>query len=178
MDLVAGKKVKDVTTGAGAEGIAITPDGKEVWVGNRGADTLSIIDSESLEIIGEIKCAGVPIRVAITPDGRRVLVSCAKTGEVALFDAVERKELTRRKLDLSAVPDAATRLFGDRWGKSPVPVGLVISTDGKTAWIAATQSDVVVVVDTATLEVKDLIQAGREPDGMALSSATAGGGSS
>jgi YVTN family beta-propeller protein len=73
----------------------------------------------------------------------------------------------RKKLDLSTVPDAATRLFGDRFGESPVPVGLVISPDDKIAWVAATQSDVVVVVDVETLEVVDLIRTGKEPDGMA-----------
>ena len=137
IDLDDGKKLKDIVTGAGAEGIAITPDGKEIWVGNRGSESLTIIDSITLEIIAEIPCKGLPIRVAVTPDGRNVLVSCADTGEVALFDTKLRKELRRAKLDLSTVPDAATRLFGDRFGDSPVPVGLVISRDGGTAWVAA-----------------------------------------
>ena len=39
---------------------------------------------------------------------------------------------------------------------------------GRVAFRSATQSDVVVVLDTTTLAVKDLIQAGQEPDGMAL----------
>lgn len=168
IDLKKGKKIRDIVTGEGAEGIAVTPDGKEVWVGNRGADTLSIIDPESLEIVSTVKCPGFPIRIVFTPDGTRALVSCAEAGEVALFDARSREPLLRRKLDLSTVPDAATRLFGDRFGESPVPVGLVVSTDGRRAWVAATQADVVVVVDTETLEVVELIQAGHEPDGMAL----------
>ena len=43
----------------------------------------------------------------------------------------------------------------------------MIAPDGKRAFVAATQADVVVVVDTATLDVVDLIDAGHEPDGMA-----------
>ncbi len=170
IDLDAGKKIKDIETGAGAEGLAVTPDGNEVWVGNRGADTLTVIDAKSLEILEQVPCAGVPIRVVSTGDGKRILVSCARTGEIASFDREQRKELVRRKLDLSTVPDAATRLFGDRFGESPVPVGLVISPDDTTAWVAATQSDVVVVVEVATLEVIDLIRTGKEPDGMAYTS--------
>jgi YVTN family beta-propeller protein len=81
-----------------------------------------------------------------------------------------RKELRRARLDLTAVADAAKRLFGDRFGESPVPVGLVVAPDGKRAWVAATQSDVVVAFDPATLEVLDLIKTGHEPDGMAYSS--------
>ncbi len=167
VDLVEGKKIRDVETGAGAEGLAVTPDGREVWVGNRGADTLTVIDVDSLEILEQVPCKGVPIRVVSTHDGKRILVSCAATGEVASFDRESRKELARRKLDLSTVPDAATRLFGDRFGDSPVPVGLVVSPDDEVAWVAATQSDVVVVVKVETLEVIDLIRSGREPDGMA-----------
>jgi DNA-binding beta-propeller fold protein YncE len=96
-----------------------------------------------------------------------VLVSCAKSGEVALFDRATRKELRRSRIGLEAAPEAVARLFGDRFGSSPVPVGLVVSPDEPRAWIAATQSDVVVALDSETLEVRGLIPTGREPDGMA-----------
>ncbi|MGZ8781348.1 MAG: hypothetical protein ACXW31_15625, partial [Thermoanaerobaculia bacterium] len=96
------------------------------------------------------------------------IVSAARSGEVVLVDAEERREIRRAALDLRKAPDAAQRLFGDRFGKSPVPVGIVMASDGKTAFVAATQSDAVVVIDTSTLEVRDLLKAGREPDGMAL----------
>jgi YVTN family beta-propeller protein len=169
IDLATGRKLRDVETGEGAEGIAMSPDGKELWVGNRESDTLSIVDPETLEVRATVACAGFPIRVAFTPDGARVLVSAAKSGEVVLIDVKTRKEIARRKLDLANAPDAAKRLFGDRFGESPVPVGIVIAPDGKRAWVAATQADMVVVVDTKTLEVKDLVRAGKEPDGMAFS---------
>ncbi len=169
IDLERGVKLADLATGEGAEGIAVTPDGREAWVGNRGADTLTVLDAETLETLATLPCPGFPIRVEITPDGARVLVSAARSGEVVLFDAAARKELLRRKLDFATVPDAARRLFGDQFGESPVPVGLVISPDGATAWVAATQADVVVAIDVATLRVKGLLTAGREPDGMAWS---------
>lgn len=168
IDLREGKKLKDIETGAGAEGVAVTPDGRRVWVGNRAADTLSIVDVASLEVIAQLPCKGFPIRVSITPDGRLVLVSCADTGEIVVFDAAALEERLRRKLDVSAVPEAAQRLFGDRFGESPVPVGLVVDPAGQRAWVAATQSDVVVAFDPRTLEVLGLIRAGREPDGMSF----------
>ena len=169
IDLTLRRKLGDIATGDGAEGIAVTPDGKHVWVTNRAADTISIVDTSTLEIVGTVECKGFPIRIAFTPDGKRALVSCAKAGEVAVIDTVARKELRRGKLDLKPVTDHAKRLFGDRFGESPVPIGLVMAPDGKSVWVAATQSDVVVLIDTETLEVRGLIQAGREPDGMGLS---------
>jgi YVTN family beta-propeller protein len=169
IDLTAGSKLADLETGEGAEGIAVTPDGSEIWVTNRGADTLAIIAPQSLEILATIDCAGFPIRVAITPDGTRALVSVARAGEVVVFDVQERREILRRNLDLSTVPDASTRLFGDRFGESPVPVGLVIDAAGDRAWVAATQADAVVVVGMEDLKVEAVLEAGREPDGMSLS---------
>ncbi|HVR41864.1 MAG TPA: cytochrome D1 domain-containing protein [Thermoanaerobaculia bacterium] len=157
-----------IATGAGAEGIAVRPESREVWVTNREADTLSVIDVDTLEVKATIEAKGFPIRIAFTPDGTRAIVSAARSGEVVLIDAGERRELRRAALDLGTAPDAAQRLFGDQFGASPVPVGIVMAADGKTAFVAATQSDAVVVIDTATLEVRDLLKAGREPDGMAL----------
>ena len=168
VDLSAEKKLKDVVTGEGAEGIAVRPGTDEIWVTNRSADTLSVIDADSLEVVATMPSKGFPIRIAFTPDGNRALVSAAQTGEVVLVDASARRELRRAKLDLTTAPDAAQRLFGDRFGKSPVPVGLVMAAYGKSAFVAATQADAVVVIDAATLEVINVLKAGREPDGMAL----------
>jgi YVTN family beta-propeller protein len=172
IDLETGQKLRDIETGEGAEGIATTPDGSEIWVGNRGSDTLSVIDPQTLEIKATVPCPGFPIRVAITADGQHALVSAARSGEVVLFDVAERRELERAQFDLSNAPDAAQRLFGDRFGKSPVPVGLVIAPAGDRAWVAATQADAVVVIEPQTLKVIDVLTAGREPDGMAYSSLT------
>lgn len=166
---LSGKKARvAIATGAGAEGIAVRPKSREVWVTNREADTLSVIDAKTLEVKTTIAAKGFPIRIAFTPDGRRAIVSAASSGEVILVDTEGRSEIRRAALDLGNAPDAAQRLFGERFGKSPVPVGIVMAADGKTAFVAATQSDAVAVIDTATLEVRDLLKAGREPDGMAL----------
>ena len=169
IDLDNRVKLSDIVTGEGAEGIAVTPDGSELWVGNRAADTLTLIDPSTLEIMASLSCPGFPIRIAFTPDGSRALVSAAQSGEVVVFDTRRRLELMRTKLDLSNAPDASRRLFGDRFGESPVPVGLVISPRGDIAWVAATQADAVVVVEPEALVVQDLLKAGREPDGMAFS---------
>ena len=169
IDLQGATKITDIPTGAGAEGLALSPDASLLWVTNRDADTLSLVDTGTLEITATIACPEFPIRVAITPDGARALVSTARSGEVVAFDTQTHEELARRKLDLTNAPDASRRLFGDRFGDSPVPVGLQMSRDGSRAWVAATQADAVVEIDTRTLEVVGLLRAGREPDGMALS---------
>src|SRR5262249_268582 len=90
VELAATKVLQDVPTGKGAEGIDIRPDGREVWVTNRGNDTVSIIDAKSLEMVATLKAAEFPIRTKFTPDGRRALVSCARSGDVLVFDVAAR----------------------------------------------------------------------------------------
>jgi YVTN family beta-propeller protein len=164
-DLQKGERIAVVPTGRGAEGIGATPDGSEVWVGNRAADTLSVIDAASLEVEATIPAASFPIRVAITPDGKTALVSLARSGEVAFYSVSDRKETSRVAMPAEG-GEGEGRIFGGQFGKSPVPVGLLVTPDGKEAFVACTQSDQVFVIDLGSKKVVREIRAGREPDGL------------
>jgi YVTN family beta-propeller protein len=168
IDLEKGINVGTIETGAGAEGITASIDGTEIWVTNRSADTVSVIDAKSLEILTQIPCASFPIRAKATPDGKHVLVSCARTADIAVLDAASRKEVRRIPQDLRAV-DTGDRLFGDQFGESSVPIGIVIHPNGKKAWVAHTNADVVAEIDLESWKIVRLLEAGREPDGMAYS---------
>lgn len=169
IDLLQGERIRTIPTGAGAEGIDITPDGREVWVTNRSANTVSVIDAASLDIIATLESSSFPIRAKVTPDGRHMLVSNAQSGDVAVFDARTKKEVRRIKMEFSPVLDADQRLFGNQFGKSPVPVGILIDPSGTFAFIANTQADIVTMVDLQEWKVVDRLKAGREPDGMGFS---------
>ncbi len=165
-DLGGRRIAKELATGAGAEGIDRTPDGREVWVTNREADTVSVVDAADLRILETIPAPKFPIRVKITPDGRRALVSCAQSGDVAVFDVAARNLVKRIPLEREAVPGIRGRAFSTNFGKSPAPVGLLIAPDGKQAWVASTNADVVSVIDLEKLAVVGTLSAGREPDGL------------
>jgi YVTN family beta-propeller protein len=168
LDLESGKALKTIATGAGAEGIALAPDGSTLWVTNREADSVTVVDTKSLEVLASLPCASFPIRAAATPDGRWILVSNARSAEIAVFDRAARREIRRVKMDLQAA-DYDGRLFGGRFGSSPVPIGIVIPPDGKRAYVANSNADVVAALDLKTWKVSGLLKAGREPDGMAWS---------
>jgi YVTN family beta-propeller protein len=167
IDLAHAKVIRDISTGKGAEGIDLTPDGREVWVTNRGEDTVSILDAKSLAVAATLKVPQFPIRVKIAPDGKRALVSCARSGDVAVFDVLKRKEIGRISIDREAVQGSEQRLFSTQFGKSPTPVGLLMAPDGKRAWVASTNADVVSELDLGSLKVARRLSAGREPDGLA-----------
>lgn len=168
-DLEKGERLAVIPTGPEAEGIDVSPDGKEVWVSNRRGHTVSIVNAESLEVEATIDCPQFPIRVKFTPDGKHVLVSNAQSGDVAVFDARSRKIIKRiaMTIDASEVKTDEDRLMS--FGQSPVPIGILIPPDGKHAYIANTNADIVTVIDLETMSITKRLTAGKQPDGMAWS---------
>ncbi|MEM7247525.1 MAG: YncE family protein [Acidobacteriota bacterium] len=158
VDPHVGALLQVLATGAGAEGIAVTPDGEQVWVSNRSADTVSVVDTGTLDELAELPSGDFPIRVAITPDGRHALVTAARSGDLWVHDVTRRQVL--RRIDLSA---------GDRSqpGQSPTPIGVTCSSDGKRAFVSLSRAGELVEVDLRTFRVVARHAAGREPDGVA-----------
>ena len=167
-DLGSGEMIAQVYSGAGAEGIDISPDGREVWVTNRAENTIAVIDAETLEVVAKIPCEDFPIRAKFTPDGRYYLVSNARSGTIAVIDAVERSLVADIKLT-PPVPEGVdeTRYFAE-FEDTSIPIGLVIP-DNNTAYVANTRSDAVSIIDLETMSIKGHFAAGREPDGINFS---------
>ncbi len=141
--------VKSVPTGAGAEGVDVAPDGKTVWVTNRGANTVSVLSTATDEVVASFDSGGkMPIRLKFTPDGKEAWVSNARSASVTVFDAATRKLVAT--IEVGAVP-----------------VGIQMTPDGKTAFVANTNDDKVSVIDIATKKVVATFAPGKEPDGMA-----------
>ena len=168
VDLAKGERIVNLQTGEGAEGIDITPDGSEVWVTNRAADTVSVVDTKNLEIKQTLVSKAFPIRAKVTPDGKHVLVSNARSAELAVFDAGTRKEIRRISLQKGSV-DIEGKLFGDQFGDSSIPIGVVMDPSGKRAWVALAGSDLIAEIDLASWQITRGLKAGREPDGMSFS---------
>jgi len=68
------------------------------------------------------------------------------------------------------VNDADRQLFGNQFGTSPVPVGILVEPSGRYAYVANTQADVVTVLDLKEWRIADRLTAGKEPDGLGYSS--------
>lgn len=166
IDLKEAKSIAVIETGSGAEGIDVSPDGSEVWVSNRADDSVSIINIGSLKVAQTLGLKSFPIRVKFTPDGKFALVSNARSGDVAVFDAKKRKEVRRIPMKLTATEGSEVRLFSNRFGDSPVPVGILIHPVGRFAYVANTNADIVTVIDLSSWEIVNRLKTGREPDGL------------
>lgn len=143
--------IVQITVGPQPEAIDISPDGKELWVGQNGDGAVSIIDPATNKVKETFTVGKVPIRLKFTPDGNRVLVSDATAGEFVVVDAKTRKEIKRVSV-------------------GGTPVGIQIQADGKRAFVALTQLDTVKVFDLEKLEFVAEIKPGKTPDGMTWTS--------
>jgi DNA-binding beta-propeller fold protein YncE len=164
IDLAEGWKRAHAVTGAGAEGIALAAGGREVWVTNRAADTLTVLDARTLDRLAEIESPGFPIRATATARGQ-ILVTRARAGDLVVYDAATRAEVRTVAFDLRALAPEG-RLFGGAFGDSSVPIGVVVDGAGERAFVAHANADVVTEVDLATGEILRTLRAGKEPDGM------------
>jgi DNA-binding beta-propeller fold protein YncE len=167
LDLAAGRKLGDVATGGGSEALALTPDGRELWVAARAAGQLAIVDTASLAVTERLPLPGVPIRIAMTPDGRTAFVTLAGSAELVAFDVASRKERGRRKVEVPLAPGAEQRPFARLAPGSPLPVGLLLARDGRSAYVASTMGDRVEQYHADTLEPLSSIPVAGEPDGLA-----------
>lgn len=166
LDVAGGYVVRTVRTGAGAEGIAVAPDGA-LWVTNRGANTISVLDAETLAPLDTLASADFPIRVAFTPDGGVALVTNARSGTLRLFDALERDTVATVVLPIDSTRTRGTMLGAEFGRGTGVPIGVLASPDGRRAYVANANADLVTVVDLRSRRVVGYLPTGREPDGLA-----------
>ncbi len=145
-----------VPTGEGAEGLAVHPTNGEIWVGNRAANTVSIVDRAKAEVVKELATGDFPFRIAFTPDGRLALVTCAESGDVQVFDASKRERT------------ASISIHGDASEQSALPMGLCVDPEGKRCFVACGRGEFVAVLDLVKHEVVARWPTGRGPDGIAF----------
>ena len=76
-----------IPVGTTPYGVAVTPDGKKVYVANNSTalGTVSVIGAASNQVVGTITVGFSPIGVAVTPDGTRVYVATSSDGTVSVI---------------------------------------------------------------------------------------------
>ena len=143
-------RVKNIPVGAGAEGITVAPDGREVWVAWRNDSKISVVSTASDAIVETFAAGGdCPQRVQFTPDGTQVWSSNVRSNTLTVFDA-----RTRTVLGTVSVGNG--------------PAGIVFSVDGRRGYFALSGANQIAVIDVATRKVVQTIATGVEPDGIAL----------
>ncbi len=148
--------------GARIEGLAVTPDGREVWVGGNESHKVYVLDGTTGAIQHTIDGFGMPYRIGITPDRRTAVVSDPGSEKIHLVDVATHA--VRKVID---VPPMASAEGGASVPASPQ--GVTISRDGATAFVTLKAVGRVAVVDIASATITGTLPVGAGSDGVGYS---------
>jgi YVTN family beta-propeller protein len=146
------------------EGIAITPDGRQVWVGSNADSIVVIVDAAAGEPIDTLRGFGLPYRMAVSRDGGSAVVTDPMRGEVRVFDARARRQrflITLARDSIVATAEAPG---------SPSPEGVTISPDSRWGFVTLQGRNLVAMIDLARGTIVRYAPTGTWSDGIAFSS--------
>lgn len=127
-------------TGRDNRGLALSPDGSELYVANRAPDALLVIDPDALPVqlepklvddgvIASIATGSAPSEVTVSADGRYAFVTAFNDDRIDVLD-----------LELRTLVSTARTGHG--------PYGMRLSPDGKRGYIAIYLASAIDVMDT------------------------------
>ena len=93
------------------------PGGEALHCALNGKDQIVEVSRTEWQIARRFECAGAPYNLDVTPDGALLVVTCKKTGEIAVLDVASGAERAR-------IPSLRK-----------VTHGVVISPDGRFAFV-------------------------------------------
>lgn len=140
--------ILNITVGSAPFGLAVTPNGDEVWVCNTTSGSVSIINAFSLEVIETISGITAASGIAITPDGVYAYVT-QNTNNGKVYPIT----IASRAVGAAIALPAFAR-----------PSGICITPDGLNAYVAdGVFNNSVHVIDILTNTVTNTIAVGGLP---------------
>ena len=132
--------------------LALSPDGRWLVTANQIANTVSLIDTTSGELIDELPCGDYPVDIAFTPDGCKILLTAQWQGKLQVFEVFEGGLVHKGDVNLGFDP-----------------AGIAISSDSKRAYVGQVADSKVADVDLQALSVVRRLEAGQWPRYLTLS---------
>ncbi len=114
--------VETVSVGQMPRGVAISPDGREVYVANQLSDTVSVIRTADNKVVATIPVDEGPYGVAVSPDRKEIYVT-----QAGPFPAYRTTV---------SVIDAQAREVVGKIAVGNKPIGVAVSSDGKRLYVA------------------------------------------
>ncbi|SDH54623.1 40-residue YVTN family beta-propeller repeat-containing protein [Lentzea fradiae] len=130
-----------IKAGGQPQGLAVHPDGKVLYVANAQDGTVSLVDTASAFQVSTVRVGGMPRFLALSPDGKRLYVSGQRLGDGTPGA-------------LSVIDTTTNQVAGS------VEVGrgagsVAVTPDGATVYLALPKEREVLVVDAATMTVRE-----------------------
>jgi DNA-binding beta-propeller fold protein YncE len=163
IDVKAGGEPKIIPVARQPEGIAITPDGSFSWVGSNRDSVVLIVNNDTGVAVDTLRGFGLPYRLAVSPDGKRAVVTDPVNANVRIFDVATHKQ--QRSVEIPRDSLVATAEVPG----SPSPEGVTISPDSKWAFVTLQGRNRVITIDLARGTIVAWAVTGTWSDGIAYS---------
>lgn len=133
----------------GSEGFDVSPDGKQLWTASADDGTIAVIDLASQKVAATIDAKAMGAnRLKFTTDGKMVLVSSLRTGDLFFFDEATHQLLKQINIGHGGA-------------------GILMDPDGTRAFVGCTGDDYVAVIDLKSMAMTSHFDVGGGPDGLA-----------
>jgi YVTN family beta-propeller protein len=146
----------------------------KVYVANEGADTVSVLDAASFKTLANVRVGKMPHNVQASPDGKLVWVT--NNGEPdQSSDAPAHKGMAKVDHDAMGKPgalwaiDTATNAVVAKVAVGMHPAHVVVSPDGRFAYVTNGGDNTVSVIDTSAQRLMVTIPVGQFPHGIRIS---------
>ncbi|MDH5668599.1 MAG: beta-propeller fold lactonase family protein, partial [Nitrospira sp.] len=139
-------KTATISVGTGPQGVAISPDGRKVYVANKTAHTVSMVNTATNQVIGTTPDLSMPVHsLAVSPDNRRLYIVTGNVGSGMIFVRDSANLADIDTIPISARDDSRLN-----------PQGIAVSPDGQLLYLSDNRDGgAVTILDTAT---KSMIQ--------------------
>jgi YVTN family beta-propeller protein len=144
-----------VPVGSFPKGIAVSPDGKKVYVTNSWNDNVSVIDTAINTVISTVPVGRFPEGIAINPTGTRAYVTNSLDDNVSIINTKTNDVIATVNVGIN-------------------PVGVAVNPEGTKVYVTnvgnfSVPDNTVSVIDTATDNVTATIKVGQQPVGISVS---------
>src|ERR1700733_6698516 len=126
---------KTLAVGQRPRGIALSPDGKELYICASDDDTIQVIDTKTLQISGDLPSGPDPELLIVSPDGKLVYTSNENDNLVTAIDVATHKQV----FDIPVGVE---------------PEGMAVSPDGK---ILVNTSETTNMAHMISLETRQIV---------------------
>jgi YVTN family beta-propeller protein len=138
------------------QGVAVTPDGKTVYVADESNNDVVVIDTATNAVSTITGSFDEPYGVAVSPDGTKLYVTNLNGGDAGT---------------VAVIDTASNTVIGSPITVDTDPEGVAVTPDGRKVYVANENSSTVSVIDTATnsvTTVNDPLTSLNEPAGVAV----------
>ncbi len=161
--------VEKINVGSNPHSCVFGPDKLHLYVSNWGGESVSVIDTVRAEQIRTVRVGVRPNDMALAPDGR-LFVACAGDNTVHVIQTIAPEKASNAGTPKAAPTEVVREIINTSIEptilEGSTPVGVSVSSDGKTLFVANADNNDVMVADItnpATTTVRGFIPTGWYP---------------